>query len=111
MKVGLWDYVKGAFNARSLGMFVAPNWIGVALFALLGWWTPAFWLIGAGLELAYLYVLATNKRFQRYVAGSEMVEAQQATQQKLHVLLNNLTPTLQQRYRGLERRCRAILDQ
>jgi hypothetical protein len=111
MKVGLWDYVKAAFNARPLGMFVAPNWIGLALFAVLGWWNPAFLLIGAGLELAYLYVLSTNKRFQRLVAGSEMVETQQATQQKLNVTLNNLSPTLQQRYRALERRCRAILDQ
>jgi hypothetical protein len=111
MKVGLWDYVKAAFNARPLGMFVAPNWVGLALFALLGWWNPAFLLIGAGLELAYLYVLSTNKRFQRLVAGSEMVETQQATQQKLNVTLNNLSPTLQQRYRALERRCRAILDQ
>jgi hypothetical protein len=111
MKVGLWDYVKAAFNARPLGMFVAPNWVALALFALLGWWNPAFLLIGAGLELAYLYVLSTNKRFQRLVAGSEMVETQQATQQKLNVTLNNLSPTLQQRYRALERRCRAILDQ
>jgi hypothetical protein len=109
--VGLWGYLKAAFNARPAGMFVAPNWVAVAAFALLGWWNPAFWFIGAGLELAYLYVLSTNKRFQRYVAGSELVETQQATQQKLHLLLNGLSPTLQQRYRSLERRCRAILDQ
>jgi hypothetical protein len=69
MKVGMWDYIKAAFNARPIGMFVAPNWVGLALFALLGWWNPAFLLIGAGLELAYLYALSTNKRFQRYVSG------------------------------------------
>jgi hypothetical protein len=111
MKVGMWGYIKAAFNARPLGMFVAPNWVGVALFALLGWWNPAFLLIGAGLELAYLYALSTNKRFQRYVDGASMVETQKETQDKLNATLTALSPTLQQRYRNLERRCRAILQQ
>src|SRR5688500_8119731 len=111
MKVGMWDYIKAAFNARPLGMFVAPNWVAVAAVALLGIVFPEVWLIGAGLELAYLFVLASNKRFQRYVAGSEMVEAQQETQEKLQATLVGLAPTLQQRYRALERRCRAILAQ
>src|SRR5688572_28151857 len=103
MKLGLWGYIKAAFNARPLGMFVAPNWVGLALFALLGWWNPAFLLIGAGLELAYLYALATNKRFQRYASGAERVEATRGTQDKLNMTLNALSPTLQQRYHNLER--------
>jgi hypothetical protein len=40
-----------------------------------------------------------------------LVETQQATQQMFNVTLNTLPPTLQQRYRALQRRCRAILDQ
>ena len=36
MTLGFGDYVKAAFNARPIGMFVAPNWIGLAAFALLG---------------------------------------------------------------------------
>src|SRR5687768_11063660 len=111
MKVGMWDYIKAAFNARPIGMFVAPNWIGLALFAVLGWLSWPFLLIGAGLELAYLYLLSTNKRFQRYVAGAGMVEAQQESQQKLAGVLNGLSPTLRERYRALEQRCRAILAQ
>ena len=107
----MWDYIKAAFNARPFGMFVAPNWVGLAGFGLLGLLNPGFLLVGAGLELAYLFTLANNKRFQRYVAGSEMVEAQQETQEKLQATLNGLSPTLQQRYRTLERRCRAILAQ
>src|SRR5687767_6960893 len=111
MKAGMWDYIKAAFNARPFGMFVAPNWVGLAGFGLLGLLNPGFLLVGAGLELAYLFTLANNKRFQRYVAGSEMVEAQQETQEKLQATLNGLSPTLQHRYRTLERRCRAILAQ
>src|SRR5688572_30577132 len=101
MKVGLWSYIKAAFNARPLGMFVAPNWVGVLLFAMLGWWNPAFWLIGSGLELAYLYALSTNKRFQRYVSGAELVEASRETQDKLQRTLASLSPTLRERYHNL----------
>jgi hypothetical protein len=111
MKVGLWGYIKAAFNARPLGMFVAPNWVGVALFAILGWWNPAFWLIGAGLEVAYLYALSTNKRFQRLVSGAETVEASRDTREKLQRTVDSLSPTLRQRYATLEQRCRAILAQ
>ena len=111
MKVGLWDYIKAAFNARPFGMFVAPNWVGLAAFALLGWWNPAFWLIGSGLELAYLYALSTNKRFQRTISGAELVEASRDTQEKLERTLASLSPSLRQRYENLERRCRAILAQ
>ncbi len=45
------DYVKHAFNARPIGMFVPPNWIGVGLFALLGLVNPGFWVMGLGEEL------------------------------------------------------------
>ena len=35
-KPGFFDYITAAFNARPFGMFVAPNWIGLGAFALLG---------------------------------------------------------------------------
>ena len=68
-KPGFFDYIKAAFNARPLGMFVAPNWIGLGAFGLLGVMEPGFWVLGAGLELGYLLALATNERFQRLVAA------------------------------------------
>jgi hypothetical protein len=111
MRLGMWDYIKAAFNARPLGMFVAPNWVGLAAFGLLGILNPGWWILGAAAELGYLFALANNKRFQRYVTGAGMVEAQQETQAKLGAILNGLTPTLQQRYRTLEKRCKAILGQ
>jgi len=51
-KPGFFDYVSAAFSARPLGMFVAPNWIGLAAAGLLGVVNPGFWVLGAGLELA-----------------------------------------------------------
>ena len=53
-KPGFFDYVTAAFNARPFGMFVAPNWVGLAAFGLLGVVNPGFWVLGAGLELGYL---------------------------------------------------------
>ena len=76
-KVGLWGYIKAAFNARPIGMFVPPNWIGIVAIALVGLLNPGFWAIGAGLELAYLYVVSTNKRFQRFIDAKHSLGEQQ----------------------------------
>ena len=47
-KPGFFDYVTAAFNARPLGMFVAPNWIGLGAFGLLGLLNPGFWVSAWG---------------------------------------------------------------
>ena len=69
------DYVKEAFNAspRVPGLGGLPvNWMGLATFATLGILNPGFWLVGAGLELAYLATLSNNPRFQSYVRGKRL---------------------------------------
>ncbi len=111
MKPGLWDYVREAFSARPIGMFIPPNWVGLGVFALLGLLNPGFWVIGFGLELAYLGVLATNQRFQRLVAASRLWETRQQWQAKVDGIASQLGVEGQQRYRALEVRCRAILEQ
>jgi hypothetical protein len=50
-------------------MFVAPNWVGLAAFGMLGLVNPGFWVLGAVLEPGYLLTLAANSRFQRTVAS------------------------------------------
>lgn len=111
MKPTLGDYVREAFNARPLGMFVPPNWIGLGLFGFLGILNPGFLLIGAGLELAYLGLLATNPRFQRTVVASRIAQGHLQWRSKLDHLISQLAESYQRRYRLLEHRCRAILDQ
>ena len=111
MKLSFWDYIRSAFNARPIGMFVPPNWIGLGAFAFLGVLNPGFWLLGAGLELAYLYILSTNPRFQNVVNGSQLLEARRLWQWKLHSLTASLTPPDQDRFRNLESRCQSILAQ
>ncbi len=109
-KPGFLDYLTAAFNARPSGMFVAPNWIGLAALGILGVANPGFWVLGAGLELGYLLTLATNKRFQNTVSGKPLTAARQAWNQKISKVLDRLDPADVRVYDALAARCRSILD-
>lgn len=111
MKPGFSDYLKAAFSARPIGMAVPPNWVAVGVFALLGVLNPGFWILGAGLEMGYLYALATNPRFQRTVAGAFLLQDQRQWQSKMESMIGTLSTGDRFRYRDMERRCRMILDQ
>jgi hypothetical protein len=111
VRPGFWQYIKAAFNARPIGMFVPPNWIGLAAFGLLGYSVdPGFWVLGAGLELGYLSLLATNARFQRLVGGAASAGAAQFSTQKVQQALASLGPNDKERYRLLELGCQSILQ-
>ncbi|MBA3270389.1 MAG: hypothetical protein H0T71_07720 [Acidobacteria bacterium] len=109
-KPGLTDYVGAAFNARPFGMFVAPNWIGLAAFGLLGMTDPGFWVLGAGLELGYLLALATNARFQRVVSSRPVSAARDEWNARVERLQTRLAASDRARYAGLAERCRSIID-
>jgi len=111
MNVGVKDYIRAAFNARPVGMWVPPNWIGLGFVAFLGLVNPGFWVLGVGLELAYLYSVGTHPRFQRLVAASHQIRAARQWERRLDKLIAELDPEDQRRYRGLEHRCRTILSQ
>ena len=116
MKQGLWTYVKAAFNARPIGMFVPPNWIGIAgvgiaAVALGPALAPGVVLIGAGLELAYLFGLSSSKRFQRVVDGSAKLEDREQWQQRLQAIVAQLDPDDRERFVNLQRRCYTIIEQ
>lgn len=111
VRPGFWQYVKAAFNARPIGMFVAPNWVGLAAFGLLGYYLdPGFWVLGAGLELGYLSVLATNARFQRLVGGATGAAGAQFSGQKVQQALASVSANDKERYRLLELGCQSILQ-
>jgi hypothetical protein len=111
MKPGFWDHVRAAFSARPIGMFVPPNWVGLAAFGFLGLVNPGFWVMGFGLELAYLGLLANNDRFQRIVSAQKQIEGRRAWQQSVDGLVQQLSIEGQRRYRNLETRCASILEQ
>jgi DNA repair exonuclease SbcCD ATPase subunit len=107
----VWDYVRKAFNARPIGMFVPPNWIGLGVFAFLGLLNPGFWIIGLGLEFGYLWTLGTNKRFQRFVGASQQLQLQKQWLTKINERIRQLDREDQEKYYSLEDRCRKILEQ
>ena len=109
-KPGFFDYVAAAFNARPFGMFVAPNWVGLGAVGLLGILNPGFWVLGAGLELGYLMLLATNPRFQRAIAAQPLSDANKDWNQRIHKLLGRLTAADRRLYDALAERCRSIID-
>lgn len=102
------DYLKAAFNARPAGMFVAPNWVGLGVFGLLGMLNPGFWLLGAGLEAAYLFSLANSARFRKVVdaeAGSAPADLQ-GEAARIAAIRDALPPRDGQRYRDFTAKCR-----
>ncbi len=109
-KPGFMNYVAAAFNARPFGMFVAPNWIGLAAMGLLGITNPGFWVLGAGLELGYLLTLATNSRFQRVVAAGPLSEARSDWNGRINRLLGRLDEEDKGRYSALAERCASIIE-
>jgi hypothetical protein len=109
-KPGFLDYIAAAFNARPFGMFVAPNWIGLGAFGLLGTIDPGFWVLGAGLELGYLMLLATNARFQRLVNARPISEATTEWNQRIQELIGRLDAADRRIYDLFAQRCRSIID-
>ena len=109
-KPGFLNYVAAAFNARPLGMFVAPNWVGLAAMGLLGIANPGFWVLGAGLELGYLLTLATNARFQRAVASKPLSAARAQWNDRIGRLLRRLDQEDRGRYDALADRCSSIIE-
>lgn len=99
-----------AFNARPFGMFVAPNWIGLAAFGLLGLTNPGFWVLGAGLEIGYLLLLATNARFQRAISSQPLSAARNEWNARIERLQARLDASDRARYARLAERCRSIID-
>ena len=109
-KPGFFNYLTAAFNARPLGMFVAPNWVGLGAFGLLGLVNPGFWVLGAGLELGYLLLLSTNPRFQRLIAARPLNESSREWNQRIQTLLARLGNADRSLYNTLAERCRSIID-
>jgi hypothetical protein len=110
MRLGLWRYVKAAFNARPFGMFVAPNWIGLIAVALLGFIDWGFWVLGAGLELAYLFVLVQSPGFRQIVESRER-GALPSPGAGASEAIGRLDLELRGRYERLRARCLRLLGE
>lgn len=108
---GFAGYLKAAFNARPAGMPIAPNWIGVAAFGLLGALAnPGFLAIGAGLELAYLLGLTGSSRFRRNVDAQASAQQGSSKRSDAERLIASLPRDARERFDELRARCARILE-
>ena len=106
--LGFWDYLKGAFNARpnikGLGN-VPVNWLYCLGVGVAGLVNPGFLLIGAGLEVAYLFLVAHDPRFRKWMEAIQQAEASGDYLAKKRAMLGGLSHERQQRYLALEKSC------
>ena len=109
MKSNVLKYLIEAFNARPLGTFVPPNWVGLAIFGMLGFVNEGFWIVGLGLEMAYMGSLVFNERFQRYVDGLDASQSQIDALREVDAVLQRLPRNEADRYRALHGRCVQML--
>lgn len=103
-----WDYVRAAFHARPVvrGLGGVPwNKVGLVVAGILGFGNPGFWLLGLGGEVAYLYWMASNPRFQNVVKGERLAEVKEETGQRLERSMAMLSTAARERFGRLRGQC------
>lgn len=103
------QYVAAAFNAKPKGMYVPPNWVGLAAIGLLSTLFPALLLVGLGLELLYLFTLVNSAKFRRYVDARLDGHTRREWEDKIDRLVGALDGASQMRYRALEQHCQRMV--
>lgn len=101
----MWRYVKEAFWARVAVPLVGGlpvNALAVTGFGVLGVAEHALWLVGLGLEVAYLYAVATHPRFQHVINAREHARSRQSSEQSRSDLLAQMSPEGRARLERLE---------
>ncbi len=79
-------------------------------FTILGLGHPAFWLLGAGLETAYLAALASNPRFQRLIDAQNRSQGALQAQESRDELIQKLDPPARKRLILVEEKSKRILQ-
>jgi hypothetical protein len=107
----LFHHLKAAFyvSPEIPGLGRLPlNLIFLSGIAILGLGHPGFWLLGLGIEVAFLYVLATSPRFQQLVAAEKLRIQEAESETKRHGMADQLRPAARQRMTTLEAKCDRI---
>jgi hypothetical protein len=110
------DYLRAAFAWKfPLGALghIPVNVIIIPVFAVLGIINPGFWLLGAAVEVGYLFSLAGSSRFQKIVQGMKLLRSKGAplkeTERQAR-LLAALDGQSRARYQALSQMCASILQ-
>jgi hypothetical protein len=108
----MFRYLKAAFfvgvDVPALGRIPA-NVLCVSAFAVFGFVQPAFWLLGLGLETAFLFALASNDRFRKVVDAQALQISEGDTEAKQQALVKELPVDSQSRLARLSQQCDKVL--
>lgn len=107
----MWRYLKEAFWTRVTFPALGPlpvNALAVLGFGVFGCVEHPIWLLGLGLETAYLYALATNPRFQKVIAARDLWQTQQSSTGSRQKFLAQLGPEARARAERLEGKIRRV---
>lgn len=106
-------YLKEAFWAgpQVPGLGRLPlNALAALGFAILGLGHEGFWLLGAGLETAYLALVATHPRFQRLIDARERQLEAGSAEEGRRGLAASLSPEARRRFDALEAKIAQVLQ-
>jgi hypothetical protein len=108
-----WDYVRRAFHAKvpvkGLGPISLNKW-GLAGAAILGFGFHPLWLLAIGVEVMYLYSLATNRRFRNLIDAEAIESAKVSWDERVAALKRKLSRDSRERFDRLTARCLGIQD-
>ena len=108
----MWRYLKEAFWAKADLPAIGPlpiNALAVLGLGVFGCAEHALWLLGLGLETAYLYALSSNPRFRHLVQARANWQSRQTVEQSRHDLLSRLTPEARSRLARLDEKIRRAI--
>lgn len=106
-------YLKEAFwlGPQVPGLGRLPvNALAAAGFAILGFGHEGFWLLGAGLEAAYLTLMASHPRFQRAIDARERFLEAGSAEEGRRSLAASLGPESRRRFDALEAKIASALQ-
>ncbi len=106
LESGMWRYLKAAFfvGVPIPGLGRLPvNTMAVFGLGVLGFVEPSVWLLGLGIEAAFVSSLAFHPRFQRLVDSRSAAPALQDAASKRAALIATLPAELQTRLAGLQK--------
>ena len=97
-------YLWHAFFARPDIPLLRLPWNAMAMVAagVAGWWEPAVWLTAGVGEMVYLFTIASNPGFQRWIDEKRLAIVRGDTEDARHQLLSKVGGAARQRYKKLE---------
>lgn len=110
--LNFFDYVKAAFHQKGhiAGLGLMPvNKMMLTAAVVLGIWNPGFWFLGIAGEALYLWLMASNKNYQKVVQGTRISQQKVVWGEKQFQLLQSLDGPSRERYQRLAENCASIL--